>query len=81
MSTIDLRMARVAGSVEPVPVEWLVRADGFVPKARYTSAAFADLERERLWSMLKQAYPFFADHEAGTERIIPVVILSRISPY
>jgi deazaflavin-dependent oxidoreductase (nitroreductase family) len=38
-------------------------------------------ERERLWSMLKQAYPFFADHEAGTERIIPVVILSRISPY
>ncbi len=37
-------MARVAGSLEPVPVEWLVRADGFVPKARYTSAAFADLE-------------------------------------
>jgi deazaflavin-dependent oxidoreductase (nitroreductase family) len=45
------------------------------------AAPAAGAERERLWSMLKQAYPFFADHEAGTERIIPVVILSRISPY
>jgi deazaflavin-dependent oxidoreductase (nitroreductase family) len=34
-------------------------------------------ERERLWTMLKQAYPFFAEHEASTDRIIPVVILTR----
>jgi deazaflavin-dependent oxidoreductase (nitroreductase family) len=34
-------------------------------------------ERERLWSMLKTTYPFFADHEAGTERVIPVVTVSR----
>jgi deazaflavin-dependent oxidoreductase (nitroreductase family) len=34
-------------------------------------------ERARAWSMLKESYPFFADHEAGTERIIPVVALTR----
>jgi deazaflavin-dependent oxidoreductase (nitroreductase family) len=34
-------------------------------------------ERERLWSMLKQNYPFFAEHEQQTERVIPVVILTR----
>jgi nitrite reductase/ring-hydroxylating ferredoxin subunit len=32
----------------------LVRADGFVPKERYTSRAFADLEFERLWSKVWQ---------------------------
>jgi nitrite reductase/ring-hydroxylating ferredoxin subunit len=31
-----------------------VRADGFVPKERYTSPAFADLELERLWSRVWQ---------------------------
>jgi deazaflavin-dependent oxidoreductase (nitroreductase family) len=34
-------------------------------------------ERARAWSMLKESYPFFADHEASTERIIPVVALTR----
>jgi deazaflavin-dependent oxidoreductase (nitroreductase family) len=34
-------------------------------------------ERERLWTMLKQTYPFFADHEAKTSRVIPVVALTR----
>ncbi|MGN6680832.1 MAG: nitroreductase family deazaflavin-dependent oxidoreductase [Streptosporangiaceae bacterium] len=34
-------------------------------------------ERERLWTMLKQIYPFFADHEAKTSREIPVVALTR----
>jgi deazaflavin-dependent oxidoreductase (nitroreductase family) len=34
-------------------------------------------ERDRLWSMLKQNYPFFAEHEQKTDRQIPVVILSR----
>ena len=33
--------------------------------------------RERVWSMLKQRYPFFADHEAKTSRTIPVVALTR----
>jgi len=27
--------------------------------------------------MLKQNYPFFAEHEQQTERVIPVVILTR----
>jgi deazaflavin-dependent oxidoreductase (nitroreductase family) len=34
-------------------------------------------ERAGAWSMLKEGYPFFADHEASTERIIPVVALTR----
>jgi nitrite reductase/ring-hydroxylating ferredoxin subunit len=32
----------------------LVRPDGFVPKARYTTSAFADLELERLWPRVWQ---------------------------
>ena len=36
-------------------------------------------ERARAWSMLKESYPFFANHEASTERIIPVVALSRVT--
>jgi len=34
-------------------------------------------ERERLWALLKEAYPFFADHEAKTDRTIPVDALTR----
>ena len=34
-------------------------------------------ERERLWTLIKKEYPFFADHEAKTDRTIPVVILTR----
>ncbi len=34
-------------------------------------------ERERLWSTLKETYPFFADHEAATDRVIPVVVVTR----
>jgi deazaflavin-dependent oxidoreductase (nitroreductase family) len=34
-------------------------------------------ERERLWSMLKNAYPFFAEHERTAGRAIPVVALTR----
>jgi deazaflavin-dependent oxidoreductase (nitroreductase family) len=35
-------------------------------------------ERERVWETLKEQYPFFAAHEARTERVIPVVALERI---
>ena len=34
-------------------------------------------ERERFWTMLKQTYPFFADHEAAASRTIPVVALTH----
>lgn len=34
-------------------------------------------ERERLWSLLKERYPFFIDHERTAERVIPLVALER----
>jgi deazaflavin-dependent oxidoreductase (nitroreductase family) len=34
-------------------------------------------EYDRLWTMLKEKYPFFVDHEAKAGRRIPVVILTR----
>ncbi len=34
-------------------------------------------ERERLWTRLKEHYPFFAEHEARAKRTIPVVSLVR----
>jgi F420H(2)-dependent quinone reductase len=36
-------------------------------------------DRERTWAMLKENFPFFADHEAGTSRVIPVVALTRVA--
>jgi deazaflavin-dependent oxidoreductase (nitroreductase family) len=41
------------------------------------AATTSGAHRERLWAMLKQRYPFFADHEAKTAREIPVVTLTR----
>jgi deazaflavin-dependent oxidoreductase (nitroreductase family) len=35
----------------------------------------ADGERDSVWAMLIRKYPFFAEHQAKTERIIPVVAL------
>lgn len=34
-------------------------------------------ERARAWSMLKENYPFFADHEKQAAREIPVIALTR----
>ena len=34
-------------------------------------------DRERVWAMIKERYPFFADHEKATTRTIPVVALTR----
>lgn len=34
-------------------------------------------DRERQWAMLKQTYPFFAEHELKAGRTIPVVALTR----
>jgi deazaflavin-dependent oxidoreductase (nitroreductase family) len=33
-------------------------------------------EHEQLWELLKQQYPFFAEHENKTDRRIPVVALT-----
>jgi deazaflavin-dependent oxidoreductase (nitroreductase family) len=35
-------------------------------------------EREGLWATIKATYPFFADHEAATERVIPVVAINLV---
>jgi deazaflavin-dependent oxidoreductase (nitroreductase family) len=35
-------------------------------------------EREQRWAALKEAYPFFSDHEQQAGREIPVVVLTRI---
>ena len=42
-----------------------------------TAVPLAGSDRERLWTMLKETYPFFAEHEAKTSREIPVVALTR----
>jgi deazaflavin-dependent oxidoreductase (nitroreductase family) len=35
-------------------------------------------DRDRVWTLLKQTYPFFADHEQeAAPRVIPVVALTR----
>jgi deazaflavin-dependent oxidoreductase (nitroreductase family) len=34
-------------------------------------------ERDHLWKMIKDRYPFFTDHEAKTTRTIPVVVIER----
>jgi deazaflavin-dependent oxidoreductase (nitroreductase family) len=35
-------------------------------------------ERERLWRMIVERYPFFADHQAKISRQIPIVALERV---
>ncbi len=42
-----------------------------------TATVLTGAELDRVWTMLKTAYPFFADHEAKAGRRIPVVALSR----
>ncbi|HLI57427.1 MAG TPA: nitroreductase family deazaflavin-dependent oxidoreductase [Actinomycetota bacterium] len=34
-------------------------------------------DRERIWGLLKEKYPFFANHEQQVSRTIPVVELTR----
>ncbi|MFI9405406.1 nitroreductase family deazaflavin-dependent oxidoreductase [Nocardia sp. NPDC052316] len=41
------------------------------------AAPFEGEEYDRVWTMLKQAYPFFAEHETKTDRTIPVIALTR----
>ena len=42
-----------------------------------TATTVGGAERERLWAMLTQAYPFLAEHETKAGRTIPVVELRR----
>jgi deazaflavin-dependent oxidoreductase (nitroreductase family) len=42
-----------------------------------TATPLAGAERERVWTDIKTTYSFFNDHEAKTDRVIPVVELTR----
>jgi deazaflavin-dependent oxidoreductase (nitroreductase family) len=52
-----------------------VEHDGEVFPA--TAEVPAGAERDQLFAKVVEQYPFFADHQAGTERAIPVVSLVR----
>jgi deazaflavin-dependent oxidoreductase (nitroreductase family) len=60
-----------------------LRADPFVivevgdDRFNAIAAPLEGHERDRVWTMLKENYPFFADHEAKTSRVIPVIELTR----
>jgi hypothetical protein len=41
------------------------------------ATALEGSERERIWSMIVEQYPFFTEHRAKIERQIPVVALER----
>ena len=43
-----------------------------------TATPLAGAERDRVWTDIKAANPFFGDHEAKTDRVIPVVQLIRV---
>lgn len=42
------------------------------------AATATGAERERLWTTLKERFPFLAEHEAKAGRVIPVVVLTRV---
>ncbi len=42
-----------------------------------TARTASDEEREPIWSAQKADHPQFGEYEAGTERVIPVIILER----
>jgi deazaflavin-dependent oxidoreductase (nitroreductase family) len=52
-------------------VEAEIGAETVRARARVTEGA----ERSEIWERQKSAYPGFADYEAKTDRIIPVVVL------
>jgi len=50
-----------------------IGTETFPVRARFTEGD----ERERIWSKQKAEYPGFAEYEAKTTRLIPVVVLIR----
>ncbi|MFL6001580.1 MAG: nitroreductase family deazaflavin-dependent oxidoreductase [Nocardioides sp.] len=43
-----------------------------------TARVLSDEERAPIWEAQKARYPGFADYEANTDRVIPVVMLDRV---
>lgn len=46
-------------------------------KYQASASTATGAERERLWRVLTENYPFFAEHQTKTSREIPVVVLTR----
>lgn len=46
-------------------------------KYQATAEVPSGAERDRLFAGIVEKYPFFADHQAGVTRTIPVVVLAR----
>lgn len=44
---------------------------------RVRARVASGVERDRIWSRQKRDYPQFAEYEAKTSRVIPVVLLER----
>ena len=42
-----------------------------------TATIIEGAERQRLWAMVVERYPFFAEHQANVTRQIPVIALRR----
>ncbi len=56
-------------------IDLRVGADRFRVVARTAEAE----EREELWSLLVETFPTFAEYQAGTSRVIPVVVLTPVA--
>lgn len=54
-------------------VEVQVRGDVFRARARTATGE----ERERLWALMVDEFPTYAEYQTRTDRVIPVVVLER----
>lgn len=57
--------------VEQPEVEFQIATQAFRGTWREPQGA----EREKIWSFLVECHPFYADYQASTDRIIPLVLL------
>ena len=56
-------------------VQVQVGADTFLVDARTAR----DDERERLWPLMVEVFPTYAEYQSGTKRILPVVVLEPVT--
>jgi len=56
-------------------VQVQVGADTFLVDARTAR----DDERERLWPLMVEVFPTYAEYQSGTTRILPVVVLEPVT--
>jgi proline iminopeptidase len=50
-----------------------IKGDRFIAQARVAEGE----ERERLWELMNEVWPHYAEYQEKTEREIPVVVLER----